>query len=68
MKQRAVFVDVDDTLVRSFGSARVAMPSVIARVQELHAKGVALYLWSSGGEQYARDSDGVETLRPWHPE
>jgi hypothetical protein len=56
MKQRVVFVDVDDTLVRSVGAKRVPMPGVVARVRELHAQGAALYLWSSGGADYARAS------------
>lgn len=56
MRQRIVFVDVDDTLVRSFGTKRIPMPSAIARVRELHQQGFALYLWSSGGADYARSS------------
>jgi predicted HAD superfamily phosphohydrolase YqeG len=56
VKQRVVFVDVDDTLVRSVGTKRIPMTAVIARVRELHAAGVALYLWSSGGADYARSS------------
>jgi predicted HAD superfamily phosphohydrolase YqeG len=49
-----VYIDVDDTLVRSVGTKRVPMPAVIARVRDLHAAGHSLYLWSSGGAQYAR--------------
>ncbi|WP_430540518.1 DUF705 domain-containing protein [Pseudoxanthomonas japonensis] len=56
MRQRIVFVDVDDTLVRSAGTKRIPMPPVIARVRELHQQGVAMYLWSSGGADYARAS------------
>ncbi|HLM54450.1 MAG TPA: DUF705 domain-containing protein [Pseudoxanthomonas sp.] len=56
MKRRVIFVDVDDTLVRSIGSRRIAMPPVIVRVRELHDAGMALYLWSSGGAEYARCS------------
>ena len=56
MRQHVVFVDVDDTLVRSAGTKRIPMPPVVARVRELHAQGVALYLWSSGGAEYARAS------------
>jgi predicted HAD superfamily phosphohydrolase YqeG len=56
VSNRVVFVDVDDTLVRSVGTKRIPMTSVIARVRELHAAGVALYLWSSGGADYARSS------------
>ena len=56
MKQRIVFVDVDDTLVRSMGTKRIPMPSVVKRVIQLHQDGAGLYLWSSGGADYARAS------------
>jgi phosphoserine phosphatase len=56
MKPRVVFVDVDDTLVRSFGTKRIPIPVVVASVRELHAAGDQLYLWSSGGAEYARKS------------
>lgn len=56
MKQRIIFVDVDDTLVRTSGTTRIPMPSVVRRVRELHEAGAILYLWSSGGADYARDS------------
>lgn len=32
------------------------MPRVFARVRELHGQGAALYLWSSGGAVYAKQS------------
>lgn len=51
-----VFVDVDDTLVRSAGTKRIRMPATLQRVRELHAEGATLYLWSSGGADYARTS------------
>lgn len=38
-----VFVDVDDTLVRSTGAARIPMPEVIAAVRRLHATGALPY-------------------------
>ena len=56
MNQKVVFVDIDDTLVRSFGSKRIPMPSVIEHVRKLHASGAALYLWSSGGAEYAEST------------
>jgi hydroxymethylpyrimidine pyrophosphatase-like HAD family hydrolase len=56
MNQRIVFVDVDDTLVRSYGTKRIPMPTVIASVRKLYADGATLYLWSSGGAEYARKS------------
>jgi hydroxymethylpyrimidine pyrophosphatase-like HAD family hydrolase len=54
MRQRIIYVDVDDTLVRSFGTKRIPMPPVIAYVRKLKADGVTLYLWSSGGADYCR--------------
>jgi hypothetical protein len=54
MKQRVIYVDVDDTLVRSVGAKRIPMPSVVSRVKALFSEGVTLYLWSSGGAEYAR--------------
>ena len=51
-----IFVDVDDTLVRSVGSKRIPMSVVIQRVRDLHAAGAVLYCWSTGGGEYARAS------------
>ena len=51
-----IFVDVDDTFVRSFGTKRIGMPAVVAHIKSLHADGATLYCWSSGGAQYARES------------
>jgi len=64
MKPRVIFIDVDDTLVRSIGTKRIPMPSVVERVRSLHKEGASLYLWSSGGADYARASAaelGIET-------
>ena len=50
-----VFVDVDDTLVRSFGSKQIVMPGTVESVRRLAAaSNVILYCWSSGGGEYAR--------------
>ena len=49
-----IYVDVDDTLVRSFGSKRVPITSMIELVRALAERGAALYCWSSGGAEYAR--------------
>lgn len=51
-----VYVDVDDTIVRSVGSKRIPMPSVIQHIRELYAQGAVLYCWSAGGAEYARRS------------
>jgi len=54
MRPRVVFVDVDDTLIRSVGLKRIPIPEAVAGVKALHAAGDQLYLWSSGGAEYAR--------------
>ncbi|MCX2861592.1 DUF705 domain-containing protein [Paucibacter sp. PLA-PC-4] len=51
-----VYVDVDDTLVRSVGSKRIPMTRVVEHVRQLKAAGAVLYCWSSGGGEYARQS------------
>jgi hypothetical protein len=56
LKDLVAYVDVDDTLVRSFGSKRIPMTEMVRHVRELSDGGVALYAWSSGGGDYARDA------------
>jgi predicted HAD superfamily phosphohydrolase YqeG len=51
-----IYVDVDDTFVRSAGTKRMPMPSVIQHIRELKEQGAILYCWSSGGAEYARQS------------
>lgn len=64
-RAKVIFVDVDDTLVRSVGTKRIPMPSVVDAIRALNASGAKLYLWSSGGADYARTSAlelGIEDL------
>ena len=56
MPNIVVYVDVDDTLVRTAGTKRIPIPETIARVRSLHKSGAVLYLWSSGGAEYARNT------------
>ena len=51
-----IYVDVDDTFVRSYGIARIPMPAVIGTIRQLYAQDETLYCWSSGGADYARAS------------
>jgi Protein of unknown function (DUF705) len=55
-KTLVVFVDVDDTLMRSVGSKRIPIARAIEHVRRLHATGADLYCWSSGGREYAMAS------------
>jgi len=57
MKSKAklvVYVDVDDTLVRTAGTKRMPIPSVVAHVKSLSEAHAELYCWSTGGAEYAR--------------
>lgn len=56
MPKPVIFVDIDDTMVRSVGQKRIPMPAVIAEVKRLKAEGAALYLWSSGGAEYCKST------------
>ena len=51
----AIYVDVDDTLIRTFGTKRIPMPATVALVKALKDRGAALFLWSRGGATYARE-------------
>jgi len=53
---RIVFVDIDDTIIRSVGTKRIPMPNVISKVRQLKEEGVTLHLWSSGGAEYCRST------------
>jgi FMN phosphatase YigB (HAD superfamily) len=52
---RAIFIDVDDTLVRSFGGKRIPITPIIELVKNLALSGAELYCWSSGGSEYAAE-------------
>ena len=51
-----IYVDVDDTFVRSAGTKRIPMPAVIQHIRDLKEQGAVLYCWSSGGAEYAKQS------------
>ena len=55
-RPRIIFVDVDDTLIHSYGKKRIPMPAVVSEVRRLFEAGESMYLWSSGGADYARES------------
>jgi FMN phosphatase YigB (HAD superfamily) len=52
--KNVIFVDIDDTMVRSVGAKRIPMPAVIAQVKRLKTEGATLFLWSSGGSDYCK--------------
>ena len=54
-RSEIVFVDVDDTLIRSAGTKRIPITPVAQRVAALKEAGATLYCWSTGGAEYARE-------------
>jgi len=49
-----IYVDVDDTLVRTAGTKRMPIPSVVAHVKALFEGGAELYCWEHSRRDYAR--------------
>lgn len=49
-----IYVDVDDTLIRSVGTKAIPIPAVVEYVRRQKKSGAELYCWSSGGAAYAR--------------
>jgi hypothetical protein len=54
--QPVIYVDVDDTLVRSAAGKRIPISHLVTLVRELARAGATLYCWSTGGADYARES------------
>ena len=52
----AIYVDVDETLMRHYGTRQIPIPSVIKQVKALYKQGAELYCWSSMGAAYARQA------------
>jgi hypothetical protein len=50
---RAIYLDVEDTLLSSTSDPRV-QERLVTRVRELARKGGGLYLWSRNGAEHAR--------------
>ncbi len=63
MKAPIIYVDVDDTFVRTVGSKRIPMPATIRHIRELKQQGATLYCWSSGGAAYVQSSARVRHRR-----
>ncbi len=52
---RVIYVDVDDTLIRTFGTKRIPMLSCVDFVRRMFAEGHQLFCWSRGGAEYSRE-------------
>jgi hypothetical protein len=51
-----VYIDVDDTLVRSAGTKTLPTPSMVEHAKRLAGSGAELYCWSTAGAEYARST------------
>jgi hypothetical protein len=51
-----IYIDVDDTLVRSAGTKTLPIPSMVEHTRELASSGAELYCWSAAGADYARST------------
>lgn len=51
---KAIYVDVDATLIRTSGAKQIPIVRAVEYVKRKHMEGYALYLWSRGGADYAR--------------
>jgi hypothetical protein len=51
-----VYVDVDDTLLRSAGTKTMPLPRVVEHAKDLADSGAQLYCWSAVGAEYARSA------------
>lgn len=56
MMRQSIYIDVDDTLVRTYGAKRIPMTSVIDSIRKLQSEGATLFLWSSGGSEYCKQT------------
>lgn len=50
-----VYIDVDDTLIRTEGGTRKPIAGTVALVKRLRGEGAQLFCWSAGGSEYARE-------------
>jgi hypothetical protein len=48
-----IYVDVDDTLIRTIGLKRIPISEAVEHVRLLFSQGAQLFCWSSGGGEYA---------------
>ena len=50
-----IYIDVDETFPRNYGTKQIPIPDVIKHIKELKEQGATMYCWSSGGAIYAEE-------------
>jgi hypothetical protein len=54
-RKSIIFVDVGDTLIRTFGTKQIPIPRSADYARRMHSEGHVLYCWSRGGADYCRN-------------
>ena len=52
--KKIIFIDIDDTLVRTYGLKRIPIGKTIQAIFRFHKEGSEIYLWSNGGSDYCK--------------
>jgi len=55
MREKFIYIDVDETFLRNYGTKQIPIPKVLDGIKQLKMD-YTLYCWSSGGAEYARKS------------
>jgi len=56
MQSLVIYVDVEGTLINSFGNKTIPIESVVKHIRELYEHGAILYCWSSAGADFAKEA------------
>ena len=64
--KKIIFIDIDDTLVRTYGLKRIPIPKTIQAIFRFHKEGSEIYLWSNGGSDYCKKNSKRIRNRQMH--
>jgi len=56
MQSLVIYVDVEGTLINSFGNKTIPIGPVVKHIRELYDHGAILYCWSSAGADFAKEA------------
>ena len=54
MPSFVIYVDVEGTLINSYGTKTIPIEPVVKHIRELFEHGAILYCWSSAGADFAQ--------------
>ena len=50
-----IYIDIDDTLIRTIGSKIIPIPDTVNFIKNCNTNKNEIYLWSRGGAQYCKN-------------